>query len=253
MARRPAVRHRVIVLDRTKLAEQDLIVTMITTRGTQLRAVAKGARKPGARLAARTELCVEADLLVSEGRGLGIVTEAEVLEAHRGAQVDVERLACASAICEVARLTCYEDMEDPFLYPLLSRSLTACEEARDRAHLDVVVAAYVLKVLSHEGWRPVLDACISCGEAPATRLCVRAGGVVCESCARDVADALPVSQNLIDWMVSLIGAPFDTLLAAPVDNRTAYELLDVAHRWAATHLDARLRAMEFLRGFSMPS
>ncbi len=248
MARRPAVRHRVIVLGRTKLAEQDVIVTMLTSEGEQLRAVAKGGRKPGSRLAARTELFVEADLLVSQGKGLGIITEGQIIDAHVKARADVERVAAASALCEVAKLTCYEDMSDAFLYPVLSRALKACEQAVDHAHLDVVIAAYALKVLSHEGWRPVLDSCVACGEPSPTRLCVRAGGALCESCARDVEDALPVSQNLLAWLAALIGLTFDDLLAAPVDDQTAFELLDTAHRWAATHLDARLRAIEFLRG-----
>lgn len=248
MARRPAVRHRVLMLGRTKLAEQDLIVTMLTAEGEQLRAVAKGGRKPGSRLAARTELFVEADLLVSPGRGLGIITEAEVANAHGGVRADMERVAAASSLCEVARVTSYEDMQDPFLFPLLSRALLACEQAATRAQLDLVVAAYVLKVVSHGGWRPELDSCVACGEPGPTRLCVRAGGALCESCARDVEDAVPISSNMLAWVAALVGLTFDALFEAEIDDRTANELLDIAHRWAATHLDVRLRAMEFLRG-----
>ena len=44
------------MLGHTKLAEQDLILTLLSETGEQLRAVAKGARKPGGRLAARVEL-----------------------------------------------------------------------------------------------------------------------------------------------------------------------------------------------------
>ena len=47
---------RACVLDRTKLGETDLILTLLADDGRQLRAVAKGARKPGGRLAARMEL-----------------------------------------------------------------------------------------------------------------------------------------------------------------------------------------------------
>ncbi|MBR3318123.1 MAG: DNA repair protein RecO [Atopobiaceae bacterium] len=248
MARRPAVRYRALVLGRTKLAEQDIIVTLLTSEGEQLRAVAKGGRKPGSRLAARTELFVEAEMLVSPGRGLGIITEAEVVDAHPGVRGDVERVACGSAMCEVARLTSYEDVEDPFMFHILRRALHACEQAENRARLDLMVAAYVLKVVSHGGWRPVLDVCVACGEPMPSRLCVRAGGVLCESCARDVEDALPISTNMIAWIAALVGLTFDNLLATSIDGRTAAELLDIAHRWAATHLEARLRAMEFLRG-----
>ena len=248
MAGRRSERRRAVVLDRTKLGEQDLILTMVSLEGEQLRAVAKGARKPGSRLAARTELFCDVDMLLSYGRGLAIVSEAQVMDAHEGVRGDLERLSCASAICEVARLTCYENMQDAFLHPLLSRTLTACEQASDRNHLDLVYSAYVFKVLSHAGWRPELEGCIACGEPSATRFSVTGGGVLCESCARDVAGAKLVTDNLIAWIDALIKSTFDALVASDVDGGTAAYLVGVAHEWATTHLESRLRASEFFAG-----
>ena len=65
MAGRRTYRTRAIVLDRTKLGETDLILTLLAEDGSQRRAVAKGARKPGGRLAARVELFSECDLLLA--------------------------------------------------------------------------------------------------------------------------------------------------------------------------------------------
>ena len=76
MAGRRTHRTRGIVLDHVKLGEQDLIVTLLTANGAQARAVAKGARKPGGRLAARVELFSETDFLLASGRNLDIVSEA---------------------------------------------------------------------------------------------------------------------------------------------------------------------------------
>ncbi len=248
MAGRRAVRRQAIVLGRTKLGEQDLILTMLSREGEQIRAVAKGARKPGSRLAARTEVCCEIDFLVTQGRGLGIVTEAQIVDAHEGVRPDLEALSCASALCELARVTSYEDVDDPFLCAILSRALTACEEATDRGHLDLVYAAYAIKVLSHSGWRPVVDECVACGEPTHARFSVRAGGVLCESCARGVEGAVSVTENQMAWLDALVGSTFTDLMKAEVDAATAGFLLGLAHGWATTHLDTRLRAAEFYRG-----
>lgn len=241
-------RRRATVLDRTKLGEQDLIITALSQEGEQIRAVAKGARKPGSRLAARTELFCDVDLLLSLGRGLPIVSEASLLDAHMGVRKDVESVSAASTICETARLTCYENVDDPFLHPILNRALLAIEQADDRAHQDVVVAAYVLKVLSHGGWRPELGACVACGEPDASRFSVLWGGVVCESCAQTIEGAEPMAPGHIAWLRALIGSTFDTLLCSDADETTADFLLATVHSWAATHLDSRLRAFEFHRG-----
>ena len=245
---RPSRRVKAIVLGRTKLAEQDLILTMLAADGSQVRVVAKGARKPGGRLASRTELFCEVDVLYSIGRSLGIVSEASLIDAHAHLRGDMERVSAASALLEVARLTCYEDVEDAFLYPILSRALRACEEAPDQPHLDLVVAAYALKVLSHGGWRPELGSCIACGDQDVAVFSVRMGGVLCASCAKDVPDAREVGANEILWLRALIGLTFDELREVPVDAETATWLLALAHAWCAEHLDTRLRAFEFVLG-----
>ena len=98
-------RTRAIVLGRTKLAEHDLIVTMLALDGQQVRAVAKGARKPGGRLASKVEYFCEADVLLAKGRSLSILSEAALLDAHVALRGDPERSAAAFVVLEVARLT----------------------------------------------------------------------------------------------------------------------------------------------------
>lgn len=245
MAGRRTYRSRAIVLDRTKLGETDLILTLLAEDGRQLRCVAKGARKPGGKLAGKVQLFCACDFLLACGKSLDVVAEASLLDAHPALRGDLERVSAASAVCEVARLCCLEDVEDTFLYAISSRALEACETAADRSHLDLICAAYVFKVLAHGGWRPELDGCCACGDPAGTRFSPLTGGLLCESCARDVAGAEAVSASQVAWLRALIGATFDALLAAAVDEETAVWLLSCAHRWAATHLDARLRAMEF--------
>lgn len=245
MARGRTRHTEAIVIDRTKLGESDLILTLLEKDGCQGRAVAKGARKPSGKLAARVQLFCELDLLLAQGKNLDVVAEAQLLGSHPALRGDLERVSAASAVAELARLTSFADAPDPFLHPICSRALLACEQAADQSHLDLVVAAYAFKVLSHQGWRPALDSCVACGDLAPTRFSALAGGVLCESCAKDVEGAEPVDAALLSWMGALVGSTFDELLATPVDAQTSATLLAHAHRWAATHLDARLRAFEF--------
>ena len=94
---------RALVLDRTKLGETDLILTLLAQDGRQLRCVAKGARKPGGRLAARVELFCECDFLVARGRSLDVVSEAGLVDAHARLRGDLARVSAASAVCPAAR------------------------------------------------------------------------------------------------------------------------------------------------------
>lgn len=247
MAGSRTYRTRAIVLDKTKLKETDLILTLLGESGRQIRAVAKGARKPGGRLAARCELCCEVDLLLAYGRNLDVVSQAELLASPLGAQPSYELLSAASAVAEVAERCSFEDADDPFVFPITQAVLAAMQHA-DAAHLDVLVAAYVFKLLSHLGYRPDYESCVACGDEEPRWFSAAAGGVLCGSCASSVAGAEELDPALIAWLSSLITLRFSELLETEIDAFTATHLLSLAHVWAATHLDARLRALEFLLG-----
>lgn len=79
MARGRTRHTSAIVIDRTKLGESDLILTLLEADGSQGCAVAKGARKPGGQAGGpRVQLFCEDDLLLAVGRNLDVVAEAQL-------------------------------------------------------------------------------------------------------------------------------------------------------------------------------
>lgn len=247
MAGSRTYRTKAVVLDKTKLKETDLILTLVDQTGRQVRAVAKGARKPGSRLAARCELCCEVDLLLAHGRSLDIVSQAELVAAPLGSQPSYELLMSASAAAEVARHCTYEDAEDPFVFAI-TRAVFTQLASLDAPHLDLIVAAYVFKLLSHVGYLPDYPFCVACGDESPGYFSARAGGLLCASCASSVPGSEALEGAEAAWLASLISMRFDDLVAVDIDPYTASRLLGFAHIWAATHLDCRLRALEFLLG-----
>lgn len=249
MAQARTYRTRALVLDKTKLKETDLILTLLAEDGRQIRAVAKGARKPGSRLAARCELFCCVDLLLARGRTLDVVSQAELELAPLAVSCDYAHLMAASAVAEVAAHCSYEDAEDPFVYPITLKALEVLgADGLDDAHLDLIVAAYVFKLLSHVGYRPDYSACVACGDADLTFFSASAGGLLCSSCASSIPGSEPVDANSVNWLRSLMALRFDELAIADIDSSTAAMLLAFAHTWAATHLDCRLRSLEFALG-----
>lgn len=251
MAGARTYRERAIVLGKTKLRETDLIFTLLAENGTQVRAVGKGARKPGSRLAARCEIGCTVDILFARGRALDVIAEANLLAAPLGASPDYDLLSAASAIADVAQACCFEDAEDPFVFPITERAVAVLGGAcgvLDGAHLDLIVAAYVFKLLAHMGYYPDFSSCVLCGDESVSYFSAQAGGLICASCAASVPGAEEVDATLVNWFRSLMALRFDDLAVADIDAPTATLLLAFSHAWAATHLDVRLRALEFLLG-----
>src|SRR5688500_5854722 len=155
---------------------------MTEARG-QVRAVAKGVRKPGSRFGARLEPTSHVALQFYEGRNLDIVTQADAIDVHPLLRQDYEAFTAAIAMLEATDHVAQEDDANVALYRLLVGAL------RTLATRPVpgVVVGFFWKLLSLEGVHPVLDDCALCGEAvkPVAMAAFDAheGGVVCLGCA----------------------------------------------------------------------
>ena len=257
-------RARGIVLRRTKLGEADLIVTLLTDGSSQVRAVAKGARKPGARLAGVVGLGNEVDLLLRRGRSLDIVTEGRLLVSRASVAGELERSAMAELVLEVACDLTVEGDHDARLLPLTSTALDALLGCRTSL-LPLVGGAYVLKAVSMQGYRPVLTTCVVCGSpvslAPAAvddgrvagggRVClsVGEGGVLCDECALRAGLPARADASTLRWAQALIGMRFSALLEldeSPGEARAGLDVLRFCRDWLDHFPGVRPRSLDFV-------
>lgn len=245
---------RGIVLRRTKLGETDLIVTLLADVAHQVRAVAKGARKPGSRLTGVMNLGNEVELLLHEGRALDVVTEGHVLTSRCEVARELERMVLAEAVLDCAAELTAEGEHDGRLLPLTARALDAVERA-PVPRLPLLAAAYVLKAAAVQGFRPSLDACVRCGgpvelDRPGRTLFDLAeGGAVCASCA-GVASGHTEDNTLLGWLRACIGLTFADLESWEFpdprhETSLGMGLLLFAQRWLGHYPGIHPRALDF--------
>ena len=242
---------RGIVLRKTKLADKDLIVTVLAESGEKLKAVAKGARKPGGSLAGRLELFSACDLMLAKGKSLDVVTEARLLaDSRSGAALGIEQAACASVIAELAGQIAQEGLEQPRLFDMTAAAFAELGQAAPETAL-LLTAADLFKTLALAGFRPVLGNCVSCGApldleaAGSVPLSVSEGGTFCPSCARP-SDSIFVESGLIRWVAVLIASRFADIRCMNADVGTSFELLQLVRQWSRSHVGRDLKSLDFL-------
>ncbi len=249
---------RGIVMRRTKLAESDLIITLLADRPAQLRVVAKGARKPASKLAGAMNLGNEVELLVSEGRSLGVVSEARLVRSHAKVAGEYDRAVLVDAVLDCACELTAEGDHDPRVLPLLSATLDALEAAESDS-LPLLAAAFVLKAAAMQGFRPCLDTCVRCGEAVelageaqgagGVAFDIAEGGVVCPECAgRATCTHLPAST--LAWAQALISMRLTDICAYEFPDEAfalacGLDELRFAQAWLGHYPGVRPRALDF--------
>ncbi|MER3452782.1 MAG: DNA repair protein RecO [Acidimicrobiia bacterium] len=224
-----------VVLRTIRLGEADRIVTLMTAAHGKVRAVAKGVRKTTSRFGGRLEPPSHVAVQLWAGRELDIVTQVESIEAFRRVREDLDRLARATMVLEAVDQVAREREADQRLYRMLVGALrTLC--ASDS---PLVVPAFFWKLLAHEGFAPVVDACASCG-APGELVAfdLGEGGALCRGCRRGAA----VSPEAVGLIRRILGGELGRVLSGPVDPAVAAEVDVLAVRALEHHLERRLRS-----------
>lgn len=239
-------RARCLVLKKTKLGETDTILTMLERGGTQVRAVAKGLRKPGNRIGARLEPFSVADVLLHQGKSLDIVREARCVATNAPVRESLEKTAAGDVICEFLDKVSRDGAAlDARVFPLSETAFSALAQgAPDQAGL--FAAAHLFKAMAMQGYRPAFRRCAACGKPLEgfARFDVSAGGALCAACAP--GGGTGVDPALANWADTLLRSTFADLGAVGSTAPTR-RLLDLAESWCREHLSLNLRAMGFLK------
>ncbi len=215
------------MLRKTKLGEMDLIVTFLAPDGAQLRAVAKGARKPGGSLAGKLEIANTVDMLCSAGRSLDTVSEARLSRTHPSFRDDVEKAACAACVAELCEKVTQVELPHERLFDMVGAAFDALDATQGPTAYYVCAAA-MLKTFAFTGITPQFAACAACGSP------------------QQADRTWPVDAATVQLAASLLMATFDAVAKVDADARMARRVLELCREWSRFHVGGHLRSLDFL-------
>jgi DNA repair protein RecO (recombination protein O) len=238
----PLYRDDGVVLRSIKLGETDRIVTILGDGQGKVRAVAKGVRRPGSRFGARLEPTSHVAVQCYRGRGdLDVVTQVETIDANRGLREHYGCLTHAVSMLEAADQVAQDREPNGPLYRMLVGALRTLASRPT----PLVSAAFFWKLLSLEGFHPMLDSCARCGDGsgPFTAFDLHDGGALCALCGQ--LDGRPLAPDALSLLRRILGGDLRGALAEPVSATTA----DVERLGLAAlehHIERRLRSAALL-------
>jgi len=235
-------RDQGVVLRTIKLGETDRIVTVLTQGNGKVRGVAKGIRKPGSRFGARLEPTSHVALQCYKGRELDVITQVETLDAFRPLREHYGCLTHAISMLEAVDQVAQERERNVALYRMLVgalRTLAATPSA-------VITPAFFWKLLSLEGFHPLLDACARCGDdaGPFLAFDLGEGGLLCGACGQ--FGGLRVQPAAVELLRSMLGGELNRVLADPPSPAVVMEVERLAVAALEYHLERRLRSAALL-------
>jgi len=228
------------VLRTVKLGETDRIVTLLTVERGKVRAVAKGVRKPGSKIGARLDPTSHVTVQCYEGRNLDTVTQVETIDAFGSVREHYGCLTHALAMHEAVDQITLEGEPNELVYRMLVGALRTLDENPN----PLVAAAFFWRLLSVEGFQPVLDACVRCeAPGPFPAFDPGEGGVVCATCARFPGRGF--EPEVLELLGLMVGGEVRRALATE-PGPVADEVERLAVMTWEHHLERRLRSSALL-------
>ena len=247
-------RTEAIILRRADLGEADRLLTIFTPGRGKLRVVAKGARKPASRKSGHVELFTRSNLLIAKARELDIVSQAETVEAYRPLREDLLRSTYAHYFAELLDRFTGEEEDIGELYGLLADSLSRlCDAPTQRTAL--VARYYELHLLALAGYQPRLFDCVHCGkplreiesESPPYGFDCAQGGVLCDRCAPNSRDAMPLSLAVLKVLRHAARVEWPAFASLTLRPLVAREVEQTMLKYITYILERNLKSVEFLR------
>lgn len=120
-----------IVLARKSFSEADRIVAVYSKDRGLVKVVAKGVRRPLSRKRGHLEVFSVIKFQVSQGRGMGIMTEVETTEGFDSVRKSLPRVSLAYFFLEAVGKITHEGEKNPEIYNLLLKSLEKLKTQTD--------------------------------------------------------------------------------------------------------------------------
>jgi len=143
------------------LGESDKIVTILTQEFGLIRAVATGARKQNSSLGGRMGMFVINELLISQGRNLDRITQAETIKTYPDLSKDLGKLAASQYLAEIVLCQALSELPQTELYELFNEHLQRLNDI-PKTEIKCVVANLVqgvFQLLALAGLTPQVESC----------------------------------------------------------------------------------------------
>ncbi len=235
-----------VVIKEAKIGEVDKIVTIYTPELGKLKAVAKGACRPGSKLGGNVEPLTYSLLMLARGRNLDIVTQSQTIDAFPALKSDLWRMACGLYILELVDSFTVENNENRRLFDLLLNGLKWLGQSDNT---ETVLRYFELHLLDYVGYRPQLQRCVICNSSirPVVNFFgFGQGGILCSNCSQEDPAAHSISVEALKVLRLWQRCDYATARRVVLKSELALELEQVMHGYIKYLLQREVKSIAWL-------
>ncbi len=235
-----------IIIKHTKLGEVDRIVTLYSSEFGKLKAVAKGACRPGSKLGGNVEPLTYSLVMLARGRNLDIITQSQIIDGFLALKSDLWRMACGLYILELVDSFTLENNGNRPLFDLLLATLYRLQADSS----ETILRYFELQLLHYLGYRPELRQCVSCGlplKPVVNFFSSSQGGILCPHCSQKESELYPVSVDVLKVLRLWQDCDYATARRVILKSELSLELERVLQQYIKYLLQREVKSIAWMR------
>ncbi len=240
------IQTEAIVLKTYDLRETSKIANFFSLEEGKVSGVLKGIRKDPRKFGSSLEPFSVNDIVYYRYRNsdLHLVSQCDMRSFFLPIRQDFKRSMAAQYMAELVNRMMDPEMKNQRIYHLMIDFLTTLESTED---IDRLIRLFQIKVLLFSGFRPHLDACVSCKKkiSGKVRFSMKEGGLVCPHC-RVHDQTHPISPGTVATILHAEGALWKEAQRLKLTATVRDELKYILNNFLVFHLGKRIRSENFV-------
>lgn len=248
-----------LVVRETEAGENDKRITLLTAERGKITVSAKGARSLKSKYMNAIGLFTYGNYEITERAGFSWLGGASVIEPFYPIRDDIDRLALASYIVDVAgELSGAEEPAEELLRLTLNTLYAIANDLKPHAQIKAV---YELRAMAMSGYMPMLDGCGLCGKdrSGLMYLDIMNGMLKCDECIHKFNSKreIPVNEDgaaviLVPMNYSALSAaryiteaPLAKVMSFVLEDETLKMLSKMSETYLLHHLEKNFSSLDF--------
>lgn len=235
-----------ITLKRTNLGEADRIMTLYTPQLGKIKAIAKGARRPGSKLGGHIEPLTHSLIMLARGRNLDIITQTQTINSFLPLRNDLWRTTWGLYTCELVDCFTEERLTNRPIFDLLLNTFNWLCEANNS---ELVLRYFELHLLNYLGYRPQLRQCVICNSPLQPKpnfFSPHQGGILCPDCGLQEPIVRPLSVNALKVLRLWQNCDHATARRIRISSELASEIEQVMREYIHYLLEREVKSTAWL-------
>ena len=200
--------------------EADKIVMMYSKEKGLIKCMAKGSKKPNGKLCGRMDMFVANNLLLTKGKSMDTVSQAEVVNSFFKLRQDSDKLFYSMYCVETIKNFGEENDENSdVVYDLLYSALSKISESKNESDIILTTIKFQLKIMQIFGYAPEFDKCNICRNNIGnnySKFSLEYGGLVCEEHNLNGEKTSRIHPKIKDFLKTLENTDFN--IETPYDK-----------------------------------